>query len=64
LGLYVRADDPLATALADLRTVRQGGALRTPHELAGLLTRVGFVDVEEVFDSTWRSPLTFVAGRR
>ena len=64
LGLYARPDDPVRRALADLRTVRQGGALRTPRELETLLRAVGFEDVEEVFDPAWRSPLTFVAGRR
>lgn len=33
LGLYARPGVPFIDALADLRTVRQGGALQTPHEL-------------------------------
>ena len=64
LGLYVRPDDPVRSALADLRTVRQGGALCTQHELGTLLEDVGFEDVDVVFDPAWRSPVTFVAGRR
>lgn len=64
LGVYVRPDDPVRSALTDLRTVRQGGALRTPREFQALLREVGFVDVEEIFDPGWRSPLTFVVGRR
>jgi SAM-dependent methyltransferase len=64
LGLYVRPEDPVRSALADLRTVRQGGTLCTPRELETLLRTVGFEDVEEVFDPAGRSPLTFVAGRR
>jgi len=64
LGLYVRPDDPVRSALADLRTVRHGGILRTPGELETLLSAVGFEDVKEVFDPAWGSPLTFVTGRR
>jgi SAM-dependent methyltransferase len=63
-GLYVRPDDPLATALADLRTARQGGAMHTPQEMATLLERAGFTDVHIASDVAWRSPVTFVIGRR
>jgi SAM-dependent methyltransferase len=64
LGLYARPEDPVRSALADLRTVRQGGTLCTPRELETRLRTVGFEDVEEVFDPAWRLPLTFVTGRR
>jgi SAM-dependent methyltransferase len=53
LALYARPDDPLPAAVADLRTVRQGGAVRTPEELAAMLSRAGFAGVEIVTD---RSP--------
>lgn len=64
LGLYARPGDPLADALADLRTVRQGGALITPQDGAELLERVGFGDVGVHFDAAWKLPIVFVAGRR
>ena len=63
-GLYLRPPDPLAAALADLRTVRQGGAPRTPHELAELLGRAGYDDVDVLSDPAWKVPLVFVCGRR
>lgn len=63
-GLYVRSDDPLATTLADLRTVRHGGVLLTPQDMAALLKRSGFADVDILFDVAWRTPVLFVAGRR
>ena len=62
LGLYTRPDHPLATAVADLRTVRQGGPLVTPNELAALMTRVGFAGVDILSDPAW--PTVFVVGRR
>ncbi len=64
LGLYARPGDRLADALADLRTVRQGGALITPEEAAELLQRAGFDDVGVHFDAAWKLPIVFVAGRR
>jgi methyltransferase family protein len=63
-GLYARAGDPLGDALADLRTVRQGGALIAPQEVARLLRRGGFADVEVHFDAAWTLPVMYVAGRR
>lgn len=63
-GLYARPGDPFADALADLRTVRQGGALIAPHEVAALLEDAGFCDVYVVFDAAWQLPIVFVAGRR
>ena len=63
-GLYARPDDPFIAALADLRTVRQGGAFVTPQEVAAMLERAGFADVGVHFDPEWRLPIVFVAGRR
>jgi precorrin-6B methylase 2 len=62
IGLYARPEHPLAAAVADLRTVRQGGALVTAHELAALATRAGFADVAILSDPAW--PTVFVVGRR
>lgn len=64
LGSYARPGIPFIDALADLRTVRQGGALRTPHELAASLTSAGFSDVAIHSSADWRPPMVFVAGRR
>jgi SAM-dependent methyltransferase len=63
-GLYARPADPLAAALADLRTVRQGGTLQTAQETVALLEGAGFEDVLVHFDAAWRAPVVFVAGRR
>jgi SAM-dependent methyltransferase len=62
VGLYARPGNPLAAAVADLRTVRQGGTLISAPDLAVLMTRVGFVDVEVLTDPAW--PTVFVVGRR
>ena len=64
LGSYARRADPLGAALADLRTVRHGGALVTPETLGRLMGEAGFVDVEVVFDPARPGPLVFVVGRR
>jgi SAM-dependent methyltransferase len=64
LGLYARPEDPLMAAVADLRTVRQGGAVHTPQDLATLLTRAGFADVKVVVDTLRQAPVVFVTGRR
>jgi hypothetical protein len=63
-GLYARPPDPLLAAVADLRTVRQGGAALTPDETAALMTRAGFADVGVVVDTVWKGPVVFVTGRR
>ena len=63
-GLYARPGDPLRDALADLRTVRQGGALIAPQEVARLLQHAGFADVDVHFDPAWALPVMYVAGRR
>lgn len=64
LGLYTRPDDPLTAAVADLRTVRQGGARVTAPELATLMADAGFAGVETLADPDGRAPLVFVVGRR
>jgi SAM-dependent methyltransferase len=63
-GLYARPPDPLMAAVADLRTVRQGGAALTSEETATLMTRAGFADVDVVVDTVWKGPIAFVTGRR
>jgi len=64
LGLYARPGEPLVDALADLRTVRQGGALVKPQDLVELLEGAGYTDAGVHFDPAWQLPLAFVAGRR
>jgi hypothetical protein len=64
LGLYARPGDPLIDSLADLRTVRQGGSLRTPQELATSLRRAGFTSVGIHHKPEWQLPIVFVAGQR
>ena len=63
-GLYARPGDPFRDALADLRTVRQGGTLIEPHDLAALLERAGFADAGVRFEPEWSLPIVFVAGRK
>lgn len=63
-GLYGRPGEPLADAIADMRTARQGGALVEPHEVVALLERTGYSEVGVHFDPSWRLPVVFVAGRR
>jgi hypothetical protein len=63
-GLYARPDDPLAAAVADLRTVRHGGELRTSEDVAAMMSRAGFAGVEMLFDPQWRLPVVFVVGQR
>ncbi len=64
LGLYARPGDPFRDALADLRTVRQGGTLLTLPDAAAILERAGFCDVGVHFDAEWGLPVVFVAGQR
>jgi SAM-dependent methyltransferase len=63
-GLYARPPDPLPAAVADLRTVRQGGAGLSPDETATLMARAGLADVEILVDTVWKGPVVFVTGRR
>jgi SAM-dependent methyltransferase len=64
LGLYARPGDPLRDALADLRTLRQGGSLLSPAQAAARLERAGFCDVDVHYDAAWEVPVVYVAGRR
>lgn len=64
LGLYARPGDPFRDALADLRTVRQGGSLLTPAQAAARLERAGLSEVDVHFDAAWELPVVYVAGRR
>ncbi len=64
LGVYARSGDPPSDALADLRTVRQGGSLRTPQELAISLKRAGFTSIGIHHTPEWQLPIVFVAGQR
>lgn len=64
LGLYARPGNPLMDALADLRTVRQGGSLRQPQELATSLEHAGFSNVGIHSSGEWNLPIVFVAGQR
>lgn len=63
-GVYARPGDPFRDAVADLRTVRQGGALLTPRELSEMIEHAGFCEVDVLFDPAWALPMVFVAGRR
>jgi SAM-dependent methyltransferase len=64
VGLYARPEIPLAAAVADLRTARQGGAQHTPQDVVGMLGRAGFAEVRVHEDPDLRSPVTFVLGCR
>ena len=58
-ALYTTPDDPFAAAMAKLRTLRGGGEVTDPMDLAEMLRSIGYVDVE--VDA---APLaTFVLGR-
>ena len=63
LGRYAAPDDPLADALAELRTVRGGGTLLGDEQAIERLGLAGLVDVHAV-DGDWSLPVRFVAGRR
>lgn len=63
LGRYGAPDDPLADALAELRTVRGGGTVLTDEQATELLGGAGLRDVRAV-DSDWPLPVRFVVGRR
>ena len=64
VGIYTRPADPLAAALAELRTLRQGGAVVTPEEVAGALEQAGYAGVDVVIPPERRLPVVCVAGRR
>ena len=63
LGRYTGSDDPLASALGDLRTLRSGGTVLSPARAMTLLENAGLVDVREV-ERTWPAPLGLTTGRR
>lgn len=63
LGRYAAPRDPLAEALADLRTVRGGGTLLSDEEAVALLEKGGLERVRAV-PSDWPAPIRFVAGQR
>ena len=63
LGRYAAPDDPLADALAELRTVRGGGTMLTDEQGIERLELAGLVDVHAVAGD-WSLPVRFVAGRR
>ncbi len=63
LGRYAAPTDPLADALAELRTVRGGGTLLTDEQAIERLELAGLVDVHAV-DSDGPLPVRFVVGRR
>jgi 2-polyprenyl-3-methyl-5-hydroxy-6-metoxy-1,4-benzoquinol methylase len=63
LGRYTGSDDPLASALGDLRTIRSGGTLLGPADTRALLEDAGLVDVREL-ERTWPAPLGLTVGRR
>ncbi len=58
-GLETPPEEPLARALSVLWTVRSGGEVGMPAEVASHLTAAGFAAVETVP----AGPLTFVLGR-
>ena len=63
LGRYTGSDDPIVSALGDLRTIRSGGTLLGPADTRALLEGAGLVDVREI-DRTWPAPLGLTTGRR
>ena len=64
VGLYARPQDPLAAALADLRTARQGGTLLDHEEAIARMAHAGFVDLDALLEVVPRTPVVFVIGRR
>jgi precorrin-6B methylase 2 len=63
LGRYTGSDDPLVSALGDLRTIRSGGTLLGPDDTRALLEDAGLADVREV-ERTWPAPLGLTTGRQ
>ena len=63
-GTYdVTGDEPLASAVHDLFTVRAGGSVVYPGEAIARLGRAGFDDAREI-ERDWDAPLRLVVGRR
>jgi len=63
LGRYTGSDDPLETALGDLRTIRSGGTLLGPEDTQSLLEGANLIDVREV-ERTWPAPIGLTVGHR
>lgn len=63
LGRYAAPADPLAGAVADLRTVRGGGTVISEADAIALLEGAGLANVRAV-PSDWPFPIRFVAGQR
>jgi 2-polyprenyl-3-methyl-5-hydroxy-6-metoxy-1,4-benzoquinol methylase len=63
LGRYTGSDDPLVSALGDLRTIRSGGTLLSPADTRALLEGFGLADVREI-ERTWPAPIGLTAARR
>ena len=63
VGRYAAPPEPLAEALADLRTVRGGGTPLSDDEAVSLLERGGLTKAHAV-PSDWSAPIRFVAGQR
>src|SRR2546423_9003414 len=63
LGRYTGSDDPLVSALGDLRTIRSGGTRLGAADTRALLEDAGLVDVREI-ERTWSAPLGLTVGRR
>jgi precorrin-6B methylase 2 len=64
VGIYTRPSEPLAAALAELRTVRQGGAVVTPEEVVAALGDTGYAGIEVVVPPELKLPVVCVAARR
>ena len=62
-GRYAGPDDPLASALIDLRVVRSGGHPWSNAEGEELLADIGFVDISTP-PRRWSAPMVFTVGRR
>jgi ubiquinone/menaquinone biosynthesis C-methylase UbiE len=63
-GMYdVTDEDPLASAVHDLFTVRAGGSLVYPEDALARLGHAGFDDTREL-ERDWDAPLRLVVGRR
>ncbi len=59
-ALYTMPDDPFAATMASLRTLRSGGEITDPTEVAELLRAEGYVDLE--VDAA--SVATFIYGKK
>jgi len=63
-GTYdVTGDEPLASAVHDLFTVRAGGSVVYAEDALDRLRRAGFDDAREI-ERDWDAPLRFFVGRR